>query len=372
MKKIIGIVNPVQVAFDEKSLETGCGGSETWAIEICKSFAKKENTHVICFCYCSKWHFTKEGVEYVPYKLFEQRCNTQHFDFMIISRTIDNALDIIKKTDCCHNIYMMLHDIILWEKAGIEPTDYAKHWINNTWRLNNVKKLLVLSDWHKLYVANNQHFPIDMMVNTANGLDIELIKECTNEVTEKDNSMLWSPRYERNFDLLVDKIAPLVIKEIPDFKVYACGYEDDLEKKYKDALSKDFVVNLGKLSKKDLYTEMSKHKCLFYPVIFPETFCISILEALMCGNMLVIANRYGPSTTLFPYKYFFFGENVDFYKDDIACEAAAQQIVKYIKEYDKPIYKSFLKSMQQYVAMNYNWDKITDDILKVVKENGKD
>jgi len=365
MKKIIGVVNPIAVEFEEKSLEKGCGGSETWAIKLCDAFAAHEDIHVVCFCYCDGWHFSESGVEYIPYHFFKSVCDTRYFDHMIISRTINESLDIIKETGCCHSIYIMLHDIYLWETSGREVTHWLGRWRDNQWRRDNVKKILLLSDWHKEFAKQKMGFPDDMYYITANGVDTDMIEECVKSVKKRDNSMLWSSRFERHFDVLVEKIAPLVRKKIPDFKVYACSYTDDLEEKYKHLCSKDYVVNLGSLNKEDLYKEMAKHKCWFYPSIFTETFCITVLEQVLCGNIPVVVDRYGPSTILKPYKHFLIDKDVDFYKDDKVCQEAADLIVDYIKNYNKPHNQSLLKSMQYYIKTQYNWDKIASDLLEL-------
>ena len=135
MKEVIGIVNPVLQEFDESSLSKGVGGSETWAIEIAKCFVKL-GYHVIQFCLCENWHISASGVEYVPIKLFEARCQYQRFDYMIVSRCVNFVLydddghpyihdisKIISSTKCCDNVYMMVHDVYIIDNADTSQKD---------------------------------------------------------------------------------------------------------------------------------------------------------------------------------------------------------------------------------------------------------
>ena len=88
MKKVIGIYTYYhgmnEPYWDENS--DNMGGSETWTIRIAEEFQKK-GFHVIVFGNPQVWHFSAGGVEYVPKQLFGLRCQYQHFDYFISSRT---------------------------------------------------------------------------------------------------------------------------------------------------------------------------------------------------------------------------------------------------------------------------------------------
>ena len=63
MKKTIGIL--YNANFNESSFETGCGGSDTWVIQISKEFVR-HGYHVIVFSQYEDWYIYNSGVEYVP------------------------------------------------------------------------------------------------------------------------------------------------------------------------------------------------------------------------------------------------------------------------------------------------------------------
>ena len=77
MKKCLGIY--YNAKFSEESFETGCGGSETWVIQIAKEFVKR-NYHVIVFSQYENWFLYNSGVEYVPINLYVNRIQYQYFD----------------------------------------------------------------------------------------------------------------------------------------------------------------------------------------------------------------------------------------------------------------------------------------------------
>ena len=70
MKKVLGIY--YNAPFDEDSFYNGCGGSETWAIQLAKEFTRR-GYHVIVFCKCDKWFIYNSGVEYVDITMYKEK-----------------------------------------------------------------------------------------------------------------------------------------------------------------------------------------------------------------------------------------------------------------------------------------------------------
>jgi len=352
----ICIISDTIIKFDENNLKTGCGGSETWIIKIAEAYAELgHNVSILVNCDTHKqndkisWHYIGEITDVL---------SNIKFDAIVISRVITKNLAAILEHYNYTNLYIIAHDTYLISEQG-KPIYY-----NNLddYSKNNIKKIFVLSELHKQLFINEWKFPENILEISANGLDFELLDKYSNN-TERDNSILWSIRYERHFNVLADKLAPIIRKYIPDFKIYVCSYGDGPDKKYENY---DYIINLGKLSKEELYKEMSKHKVYFHPMLFFETFCISILEGIMCGCNIITAYNYGAATTLMPYKGFLLPTNID-YNNTQDCSYIALKIINGIFEYNSEENKSLRTSMQTYLKNMYSWKKIAIDMLKTMK-----
>ena len=372
MNNVICIFDPSNVSFDETTpSKTGLGGSESWTVYISEAFARIPNTHIIIYNNCEKNHFHKDysNIEYNKFQDFLNRSTYQKYDVLIFTRVVaQNIVDYISEIGCCDNIYLMTHDVYnlyLDKNDNKGMHDYQKL-KNDKWLFEHLKGIFILSKHEKSRFINYFKFPEHLLYFSKHGIDQKLLN--IQYDNERDNSIFWSNRIERNFDILVNDIAPLVIKEIPDFKIY-CAFYHDLTDDNKKLLDKDYVINLGKLSKDNLYKEMQKHKCSFYPLLYEETFCISCIEQIMCGAQLVMPLRFGPADIFSPYKYQFLDKNIKFNsKEDI--ELVAQKIINTIKNYYNEDQILFRKSIREYIIENYNWDDIALDLYKKMLKNG--
>lgn len=364
MQKVIGFVYLyTSFQLDETYLKDeskgGLGGSETWLIQISAELAKNPDYHIIVFCNCESWHFSEDGVEFVPLYLMPSRCKYQHFDAMIIGRLFDNfdmnINTIIKETNCCDNVYALAQDLCFW-KINVE-IDYIK----NKDEIDYIKKFFVLSDFHKQFFITQLHFPENRVVIIPDGVDLELFKDVDIFNNERDHGILWSSLYHRNFSIVADKIYPLVKKEIPDFKIYTCQYHENLPEKYKD---NEDIISLGSLSKKELYKERAKHPVFFYPNHIAETFCITVLEAAICGNDIVIPNLYGPADILNPYSDFLLPNDPKYFDNEENCQNAANMIIDSILNYNTPHKVKLRNSIRNYIIKRFNWTIIGKNMLK--------
>lgn len=365
MDNVIAIYDGYDVNYDENSIETGLGGSESWVVYISEALAKIPNTHIIIYCNCNVWHFHKNyyNIEYLPHEYFYNRSRYQKYDAIIISRIIDlNIIDCIEKTNCCNNISIISHDICI-KYYDDENTYILNYEIlkNNKWLADNIKTIFCLSKWHKNFLINEYGFSEDLIEITKYGLNKDLIH--VNNNYERDNNIFWTNRIERNFNILVEYIAPLIIKEIPDFKIY-CAFYDKIPDEYQYLLKYDYVINLGKLGKQQLYEEMSKHKCYFYPLLFPETFCMTCIEHAMCDAKLIMPLRYGPETIYEPYKGIFI-DNLTFDNEN-DFKYIAHEIIQSLTMYNDDHEVKFRKAIKNYLISNFNWNVIAKKIYKKI------
>lgn len=359
-KKVVCFICAVDSPFNNNSLDVGVGGSETWTLQMAKNFAN-HGYHVIVFNNIQQ-HMIYGDIEYIPYYMIENRFSYQYFNYIFVLRAInDNIINMIRKNDENNNIYVIVHDINLWrynEETNIigkdDAFDYERDLKDNDWAKEHIKKIFFMSNYH--LEENKSHFPTNICTVLGNGIDIE---NSTQQI--RDNSMLWSSCYERGLDILCEYIAPKIIEKIPDFKIYCCSYNGDVPDEYRKY---PFIINLGKLSKSDLYKEMRKHKVWVYPNTFFETFCITAIEQAMCDVDIVMPMGHGLSTIFDIFSDNFFYEGYDFIKN---ADNVANTIIERIQNYNNEDRQIIRSSIRNYIIQEYSWNSIFNKFMEQLK-----
>lgn len=287
MNKTIGIfVGPCCLfpTWDETDLNgenKGLGGSEVWVVKIADEFARRGH-RVVVFAVPDNHHISNTGVEWVHYSTFQEMTRKQHFDYIISSRRVDELYEDIP----CKNIYLMCHDIVIINCTGPNDT-----------KLSMVKKICYQSDFQKKFLAERYQIPETKFLRTFEGIDMEDYADAEN--VSKENYMCLSQGLNRRgSDLIIDEILPAIRKEIPDFTIGICGYDDD----FSDARYRQNGIKiLGKVTRKELCEEQKKAKIWIYPDhgydgkdsssrINGETFSITTIENAIAGNACILGD----------------------------------------------------------------------------------
>jgi glycosyltransferase involved in cell wall biosynthesis len=336
--------------WDEKSVEDGIGGSETWAIEVAKRLSEFYEVIV----YAQPWmdHYVNKNLKLVEYtEYLEDIKKGIKFDYFIFSRVTDVIHPYLK----CDNVYVMVHDVCCKCQYSIG--------------LGRVKKYGYLSEWHKnnlleVYKGLSSEF----LLKVSNGFSRELYDEYIN--IPKENSMVWSSSITRGFFDIYNSIITEVIKEIPDFKVHLCsGTIEDLEiiQLLQKAQSLPNVIVHGRLSKKKLAELQCKSKVWIYPGTFRETFCITAIENAYAGNCIIAPGSYGLATTLLGYKGFellgyspFTRHNNDY---------IIKMVINALND-DESIIP--LINSSKSIATQYSWERATNEWIEEFKRSDED
>ena len=359
VQKVIGIIADSTYVTDENMLQNGCGGTETWIINIANKLSEL-NYHVIVFSNIS-YHHVYYNVEYVSIQNLANRCSHQYFDAILCIRYLDNkTLKIIEEEQCCNNIWFVAHDKYIWKEMAVSSMSYCIDIETNNFLKNSVKGLLVMSQWHK--DINKTFWPEDKIHIVGNGInfdnfDIELVNN-----KNRDNSMFWSSCHERGFDLFVEKIVPYILKILPDFKLYYASY--DLGD-FPDYSKYPYIKCLGNLNKNDLYVEMCKHKVMLLPMSKWETFCITILEQGYANVEIVCPYRTGVQTSMKIFKELLLDENINF-DDENTCKETAILICKKMLNYNSVHQIEIRRIIHNYIEETYSWNNITNKLLQII------
>ena len=376
MRKVIGIYYNAE--FTEKSFETGCGGSDTWVIQIAKEFTR-QNYHVIVFCDCKDWVITTNGVEYVPIEYFERRCEYQHFDYFILTRLINEHIYNTVVETGCKNIYIQSHDMFIWHNEL-----YDECYIYNPEKYPYLK-YIALTDFHKWELNEYNKIPYGKIEVIGNGIDSDIFDNVDEFNPIKDNSILFPTVYSRGGGILVENILPKVIKSIPDFKVNLCGYSQNFPEHVRNNPN---VNILGMLSKKDYYKEFMKHKVWFLPCVVPEDFGLCACEAAMCGCEIVSPFEHGMKDVCYPfvnlamknkfkvkdtgwYHYSRYELDMDEKTFENTCQEAADMIIDSINNYYFPNRVRLRESFKNFIIKTHTWKNVVDKWKKLFESGHK-
>lgn len=284
--------------FDNQSL----GGSETAGYYMGRALAKLGH-HVLVFCNTPE-RVACADVDYIPHGLFRQYAEHVIHDVCIVQRQPDLFM-----TPCSARFSALwCHDLA---SGRIESAIKGCAW--------NYDKLFVLSDFmHKQYkeVCN---IPEDLLFQTRNGLDLELVEEVRANIASKADlkrnplSLVYTSRPERGLDVLLMHIMPRILKHEPNAKLFIAGYDNNvghLQEYYGQCrmlaqqLGPNVVTELGPLTKRQLYEVYHAAGLYVYPLpsvlipLFDEVSCITAMETQACGLPMITTKRGAMPETL--------------------------------------------------------------------------
>lgn len=262
--------------YDETNLIYGnIGGADVWVFEIANEFVK-QGYRVIVFNDCKRWHYGKNGVEYIPVEYFSYIVKIKKFDIFISNRRIwpfYEQINAKKKILMMHEIFLL--DESLNDKGGGIPEFDAIAYQSDTQFDEIVEKYPFLND--KIPIKTNQ------------SIDFGLY-DAVNEM-EKENSMVWSSHKSRGLKLFVEKVFPEIRSRVPDFILYVCSYINDNQDEY---LKQNGIQVISNMPRQKLSILQIKSKIWAYTNIGNkkerpiETFCITAMENAAALNGLIL------------------------------------------------------------------------------------
>ena len=244
---------------------------------------KDSHNRVRVFCNCPR-PGEYDGVEYLDLADFPKFVESGECDVFIASRFLDGlAAPVRSRVNVLWN-----HDVLVEEAAGM---------INSL--MYKIDALFCISEFQREQYRQMLDIPAERFVLTRNGVDLDLIEECTKGVGREPERLIYTSRPERGLRVLLE-MWPRLKARRPGLKLGVAWYENagaDAQMKQligtlKCEISKlEGVELLGALNKRGLYREMARAGVWVYPGTFPEVSCISAMEAAGCGTPAV-ASKY--------------------------------------------------------------------------------
>ena len=290
----IGIVTAGLAINPQMFGATALGGSESALICMARALGMA-GQRVTVFCVLDGPQGQRDplsaNVQYFHVNDFDQHIALRNFDVMIVSRHIGYALKPIR----AGALFYWAHDIA--PQSGFD---------GSIWPLD---RMLFLSQYHQgLYEAVLPPGFTPFMRTTRNGIELDRILRNPSQhggFCKSGTTFCYTSRPERGAMFLLGSIWPRIRQLIPDATLDLAWYEiknmtipadvqrdiDFTMQLVKDSASLGVRYH-GALAKDDLYTLMGTCNALLYPCIFPESSCITAIEAMALGTFPITTNRY--------------------------------------------------------------------------------
>jgi len=260
-------------------------GSEIAAIKLAEKMTKDYNVIVLCNCSKVKLH---NGVYYLNQANFVELNNNYKVNHLVISRYIAYTVDVdLTKVD---NIYFIMHDARVHDVWHDKSVPMLATYVFKNFS-HKLKKIVCVSKWQKENFQNmlklaEVDIPDEKYTVIGNGINTELFKK----VEKKKNRFLSCSDPTRGLSMTCEILVELQ-KKYNDITLDI--YFGTLPQDIRNYVNKyDFINYHGKVSNNRIIEEMCKSEFFLYTNINShETFCISVLEA-MCGGNVVLTRDF--------------------------------------------------------------------------------
>lgn len=370
----IAILDIIGTEYNGDTVDTkGLGGSESAVIYMGRELQK---LGVTVYVYCNT---DKPGnYDGVEYRSISNMCitNSLEFDVLVTSRTLAPYA-----TPELYEHFRDVYDINPeYYKKLVNISKHKVLWMHDTFCGGDefmqqlladgmYDEIFTLSDWHSSYVSTatahgeyrHPEFFKSRMFHTRNG-----IKSYIDEVdlSAKDkNLFVYNASVTKGMIPLLETVWPAIKERIPTAKLKVVGgyynfnegYVDEFRNKYdemKDNCGSEYDVEFtGIITQAEVALVMAEATYFIYPNTYPETFGISVTEAINY-NTVMIGYDFGALEETSPGNTSY---KVDFYYGfhDISLDKLLEQVeLAYNDEY--------LLQQKQYACNEYKpflgWD----------------
>lgn len=262
--------------WDDTSLKTGVGGSETAVIYLSKYWSKM-GYKVTVFGNPHKEHTDSDGVVWKNWYGFNYKDN---YNYIIAWRNpyvFDEKVNAkVKALD--------LHDLPYTLDVNDE-------------RLKEITHVMCKSKFQTDALMNRN--AMDKVVIIPNGYE-----PCTTKAKREPKRLIYTSSYDRGLYEALKYGWPIIRKEHPDaelhiyygwniFDIFTRGNAERqlFKKKMIELMKQDGVFEHGRISQQELMNERARSSIHYYPTTFTEIDCISIRESAAVGCIPVVGSH---------------------------------------------------------------------------------
>ena len=252
-------------------------GSEYMAMNLAAEFLKIGYRVFIIGTFedktCNKnYEGIYNGIEYIDYKYFSEFALKYVIDYLVVSRFPANLVyyENIK------NVYLWIHDILPFINNDAKFIQYHK---------DKFKKVIAVSNWQKLNTIKKLNVPENSIYVSRNA--IHPSRFLNKDIDKTPYRFIYTSDPQRGLKYLI-QIIPKIKEKYTETTVYLFVNRDliDIET-YNLILNLDYVYLKNRLSQEILALEFLRSDIWLYPTNFPETYCITALEAMMAKCLVV-------------------------------------------------------------------------------------
>lgn len=273
-------------------------GSEIACVELAKQLTEQYNVFILYEVNDTnniRGIVKHNSVQFSPIDYFITSLSSTctNIDVLIVSRSLSFFENYSLRG---RKNYFWLHDTVPGEfihpTLGI-PTEDKVALLGKV--VNSIDAVVCLTPWHKSFLSQVVAIPEEKLHIIGNGVNPRHFIEHKRDQEKKIKyRFVWTSCFDRGIERMLE-IFSLVRRSIPeatlDILREPIGYSG---KTYYHLVSKYAGVHirfLGKLDAEELAKVMCQADIWLYPTEWPETFCITALEAQAAG-LLCIASNY--------------------------------------------------------------------------------
>ena len=250
-------------------------GSEHMAMNMAKEFVKLGYRTFIFGTFESEekgidYQGMYDGVQYIDYKFFPEFSTKYIIDYLIVSRFVSNLVYY----DNIINVYLWVHDVLphMSKNSPIIQTHSQKF-----------RGALVLSNWHKDYVASHTGIPERLVKLTRNAI---YSSRFTKDIQKIPFRFVYISDPSRGLHHLIDMI-PAIKEKYPLTTLSVFTRIEHIDEKLMIRIKElDYIDLQPRISQDKINEELLKSDIWLYPTDFQETYCISALEAMAAGCLV--------------------------------------------------------------------------------------
>jgi len=305
----------------------GVGGAETVIIQTARSLAKRgHNVSVYINCNFPNYYDNVAYYKYQDYSPSEE-------DILVCFENLPANYNAKKVINWANRFY--LDDVL---------------------RFPNVDKLFVMSDWHRDFFAS--HLPQDLItkMRVVNpGVDSAFFES---NIEKQPYNITYAGHPGKGGMSALIPVMERLRLILPQAQIHVYGgggmwgWDNEQYRHIYDKLIKNKIKYHGQIGKKDMVTRLNQAQIFLYPVgsHHKETFCLSVLEAMASG-CIVIASNSGNLRNLVGNMGYIIDGDINHY---LWSMEASEKIVRL---YNDPALMDRLSKESKEFARNFTWDR---------------
>ena len=332
------------------------GGSETWLLELSNCLVNRGHSCII-LNQLEENYIHHNGIEFYDISRIREIISTHNIKNFIVSRYSDFLYPLLEYTNS-GNIHLFLHDIS--PSVNILPSN------------DRLKNIMTLTQWHSQLIKCDYHTLSNKVTICPNG-----IWDIYDPNIKKDPyRFIYSSQPYRGLDILL-KMWKYIIQRYP---MATLDIFCDLDSEYvnthftkkivevKQLLSEIDIANItihGFVDKKTLYSYLNKSSIYLYTNNdFEETHCISVMEAAITKNLVIVPDTAGLNDV---------GKegvmiSTEKYGNTSSNSWITECLSRLFYLLDNPhIANSIIENHRNYILSNYEWNKISDKFINLTQ-----